>query len=74
MEAPKKVPVILGKSHVGIIYSFFPFQRPSKLYWYRAPGLPNPGAVPNKQVLGFWVIGMVVQVLGKCMIIRYVDP
>ena len=30
--------------------------------------------VPNNWVLGFWVIVIVVQVLGKYMIIRYLDP
>ena len=30
--------------------------------------------VPNNWVLGFWAIGMIVQVLGKYMIIRYLDP
>ena len=29
---------------------------------------------PNNQVLGFRVIVMIVQVLGKCMIIRCLDP
>ena len=30
--------------------------------------------VPNNLVLGFWVIIVIVQVLGKHMIIRYLDP
>ena len=30
--------------------------------------------VPNNQVLGFWVFIILVQVLGKYMIIRYLDP
>ena len=30
--------------------------------------------VPNKQVLGFWVVVSIVQVLGKYMIISYLDP
>ena len=30
--------------------------------------------VPNNQVLGFGVILTIVQVLGKYMIIRYLDP
>ena len=30
--------------------------------------------VPNNQVLGLWVIGNIVQVLGTYMIIRYLDP
>ena len=30
--------------------------------------------VPNSWVLGFWVIVVVVQVLGKYMIIGYLDP
>ena len=30
--------------------------------------------VPNNLVLGCWVIGMIVQVLGKYVIIRYLDP
>ena len=30
--------------------------------------------VPNNWVLGFWVIVIIVQVLGKFMIIRYLDP
>ena len=30
--------------------------------------------VPNNLVLGFWVIVIIVQVLGKYMIIRYLDP
>ena len=30
--------------------------------------------VPNNQVLGFWVIVIIVQVLGKYMIIGYLDP
>ena len=30
--------------------------------------------VPNNEVLGIWVIVIIVQVLGKYMIIRYLDP
>ena len=30
--------------------------------------------VPNILVLGVWVIVIIVQVLGKYMIIRYLDP
>ena len=30
--------------------------------------------VPNNLVLGIWVIGIIVQVLGKYMIIGYLDP
>ena len=30
--------------------------------------------VPNNEVLGFWVIMILVQVLGKYMIFRYLDP
>ena len=30
--------------------------------------------VPNNYVLGFWVIVIVVLVLGKYVIIRYLDP
>ena len=32
--------------------------------------------VPNKKVLGIWVIVIIVQVLGKCIviIIGYLDP
>ena len=30
--------------------------------------------VPNNWVLGFWVIVITVQVLGKYMYIRYLDP
>ena len=30
--------------------------------------------VPNNWVLGFWVIVIIVQVLGKYMIFRYLDP
>ena len=30
--------------------------------------------VPNNKVLGIWVIGIIVQVLGKYMIIGYLDP
>ena len=30
--------------------------------------------VPNNLVLGFWVIVILIQVLGKYMIIRYLDP
>ena len=30
--------------------------------------------VPNNQVLGFWVIVIIVQVLGKYIIIGYLDP
>ena len=30
--------------------------------------------VPNNLVLGIWVIVIIVQVLGKYMIIRYLDP
>ena len=29
---------------------------------------------PRNQVLGFWVIVLIVQVLGRYMIIRYLDP
>ena len=30
--------------------------------------------VPNNWVLGIWVIVIIVMVLGKYMIIRYLDP
>ena len=30
--------------------------------------------VPNNLVLGIWVIVIIVQVWGKCIIIRYLDP
>ena len=30
--------------------------------------------VPNNWVLGFWVIVIIVQVLGKYMIIKCLDP
>ena len=30
--------------------------------------------VPNSSVLGFWVMIIIVQVLSKYMIIRYMDP
>ena len=30
--------------------------------------------VPNNWVLGIWVIVILVQVLGKYMIVRYLDP
>ena len=30
--------------------------------------------MPNNQVLGFWVVGIIVQVLGKYVIISYLDP
>ena len=30
--------------------------------------------VPNNLVLGIWVIVIIVQVLGKYMTIRYLDP
>ena len=30
--------------------------------------------VPDNWLLRFWVIGIIVQVLGKYMIIRYLDP
>ena len=30
--------------------------------------------VPNNQVFGIWVIVMILQVLGKYMIIGYSDP
>ena len=30
--------------------------------------------VPNDWVLGFWVIVIIVQAMGKYMIIRYLDP
>ena len=30
--------------------------------------------VPKNWVLGIWVIVIIVQVLGKYMIIRYLDP
>ena len=30
--------------------------------------------VPNNQVLRYWVIAIIVQALGKYMIIRYLDP
>ena len=29
---------------------------------------------PIVRYLGFWIIGIIVQVWGKCMIIRYLDP
>ena len=30
--------------------------------------------VPNNLVLGFWVIVIIIQVLGKYMVISYLDP
>ena len=30
--------------------------------------------VPNASVLGFWVIGIIIQVLGEYMITGYYDP
>ena len=30
--------------------------------------------MPNKKVIGFMVLAIIVQVLGKYMIIRYLDP
>ena len=30
--------------------------------------------MPNNQVLGIWVIGILVQALGEYMIIGYLDP
>ena len=30
--------------------------------------------VPNNKVLGFWVIAIMIQVLGKYMILGYLDP
>ena len=30
--------------------------------------------VPNNWVLGFWVVVIIVQVLGKCSIITYLEP
>ena len=30
--------------------------------------------VPNNEVLGFWVVVAIVQVLGKYMIFKYLDP
>ena len=30
--------------------------------------------VPNNEVLGFWVVVIIVQVLGKYMIIEYLHP
>ena len=38
------------------------------------PGLPQRVHVPNIWVVGFWVIVIMVQVLGRYMIIRYLDP
>ena len=36
--------------------------------------LPLRVHVPNNKVLRFWVTVIIVQVLGKYMIIRYLDP
>ena len=36
-------------------------------------GLIQRVQVPNNQVLGIWLIVLIVQVLGKCMIITYLD-
>ena len=36
-------------------------------------GLHQRVHVPNNYVLGFWVIGISVLVLGKYLIIRYLD-
>ena len=42
---------------------------------FRAEGLLTLRVhVPNNWVLGFWVIVIIVQALGKYMIIRYLDP
>ena len=37
-------------------------------------GLFPEGQVPNNQVPGFGVIVIIVQVMGKYMISRYLDP
>ena len=36
--------------------------------------LPRGSKYPIKKVLGFWVIAIIVRVLCKYMIIRYLDP
>ena len=57
--------------------------RTSSLRRFATSGGMKPGGtgvltqrvhVPNNEVLGFWVIVVIVQVLGKYMIIRYLDP
>ena len=30
--------------------------------------------MPNNYVLGYWVTVVIIQVLGKYMIVRYLDP
>ena len=35
---------------------------------------PQRVQVPNDEVLGFWVVVLLAQALGKYMIIRYLDP
>ena len=36
--------------------------------------LPQRVQIPNNKGLGFWVIVIIAQVLGKYMMIRYLDP
>ena len=44
-------------------------------YLYRQLNMSTlPSEVPNNLVLGFWVIIIIVQVLGKCMIIGNLGP
>ena len=50
------------------------FPRGSKYVYIEGLGLRFRVQVPNNVVLGFWVIVIIVQVLGKYMIIRYLDP
>ena len=48
-----------------------PFRR-AQWFWHRAIGF---GTRNNKDpVLRIWVLVIIVQVLGKCMIIGYLDP
>ena len=39
----------------------------------QVPTLSLRVQVPNNLILGFWVIVIVVQILGKYMILRYLD-
>ena len=45
----------------------------SKSLGLRVPPVALRVQVPNHSVLGFWVVIIVVQVLGKYMIIRYLN-
>ena len=59
------------------------WERRAQDHRYKSPSVPTASScnyialrvqVSNNQVLGYWVIVIIVQVLGKCVSIGYLDP